>query len=38
MAFSGESAQGARHATPRRSSGGADAFGVKNDQLRGLLN
>jgi hypothetical protein len=38
MAFSSDSAQGAAHATPRRSSGRADDFSVKNDQARNLLN
>jgi hypothetical protein len=38
MAFSGDNAQGAGHATPRRSSGRADDFSVKNDQSRYLLN
>jgi hypothetical protein len=38
MAFSGEAAQGAAHATPRRSSGRADDFSAKNDQPRFLLN
>jgi hypothetical protein len=38
MAFSGDSAQGAAYATPRRSSGRADDFSVKNDQSRCLLN
>jgi hypothetical protein len=38
MAFSGDSAQGAGHATPRRSSGRADDFSVKSDQSRFLLN
>jgi hypothetical protein len=38
MAFSGESAQGAAHATPRRSQSRADDFSVKNDQSRCLLN
>jgi hypothetical protein len=38
MAFSGDSAQGAAHATPRRSSGQVDDFSVKNDQPRFLLN
>jgi hypothetical protein len=38
MAFSGEAAQGAAHATPRRSSGRADDFSVKNDQSQILLN
>jgi hypothetical protein len=38
MAFSGDSAQGAAHATPRRSLGRADDFSVKNDQSRILLN
>jgi hypothetical protein len=32
MAFSGDCAQGAAHATPRRSSGHAGDFSVKNDQ------
>jgi hypothetical protein len=38
MAFSGDSAQGAAHATPRRSSGRTGDFSVKNDQSRYLLN
>jgi hypothetical protein len=38
MAFSGDSAQGTAHATPRRSSGRADNFSVKGDQSRFLLN
>jgi hypothetical protein len=38
MAFSGDSAQGADHATPHRSSGRPDDFSVKNDQSRYLLN
>jgi hypothetical protein len=38
MAFSGDNAQGAAHATPRRSSDRADDFSVKNDQSRYLLN
>jgi hypothetical protein len=38
MAFSGESAQGAAHATPRRSLGCTDDFSVKNDQSQNLLN
>jgi hypothetical protein len=38
MAFSGDSAQGAAHATPRRSSGRTDDFSVKNAQSRCLLN
>jgi hypothetical protein len=38
MAFSSDSAQGAAHATPRRSSERADDFSVKNDQSRFLLN
>jgi hypothetical protein len=38
MALSGDSTQGTAHATPRRSSGRADDFSVKNDQSRFLLN
>jgi hypothetical protein len=38
MAFSGDSAQGAAHATPRRSLGRTDDFSVKNDQSQALLN
>jgi hypothetical protein len=38
MAFSGDSAQGAAHATPRRSLGRLDDFSVKNGQPRFLLN
>jgi len=38
MAFSGDGAQGAGHATPRRSRGRADDFSVKSDQARFLLN
>jgi hypothetical protein len=38
MAFSGDSAQGAGHATPRRSRGRAGDFSVKGDQPRFLLN
>jgi len=38
MAFSGESAQGAGYATPRRSSGRAGDFSVKIDQSPNLLN
>jgi hypothetical protein len=38
MAFSGESAQGAAYATPRRSFGRAEDCSVKNGQSRYLLN
>jgi hypothetical protein len=38
MAFSGKNAQGAAHATPRRSLRRAEAPASKNDQRRSLLN